>query len=291
MNLSIFEIAKTIVLGIVQGLTEFLPVSSSGHLVIIPFLFNWSYIPLYFTITLHFATLLSLVVVFYKDIWRIILAFFKGLFIKSFRKDNNFKLSIFIIIGSIPAAIAGFLLEKYIENFFSKPLYVGFFLLVTALLLVISDYFGRKNENNYLGKNENKKILPSNFNYLNVLIIGIGQAIAILPGISRSGATISFARFFGIKRQECVKFSFLLSIPTIFGAFVMEIIKSFSEISAQTVTDYFYIIISFIFSFASGIFAIKFLLRLAQRKNLNYFAIYCVALAVFIFILVFIRNL
>ncbi len=302
MEISILEVFRSIFLGIVQGLSEFLPISSSGHLVIIPFLLKWDFLPLYSTVSLHFATLLSLIVIFYRDIWRIISVFLKGIFIKSFRKNQYFKLAIFIIIGSIPAAIIGFFLNDFIESFFSKPLFVAIFLIITALILIIGEFLGNKieikskikfyNKSN-IGKSENIKTGNEKnlkqLNYFNSFIIGIGQAIAIFPGLSRSGLTISFGRFFGIKREECVKFSFFLSIPVIFGAFIFEVINSSSEIFSQSNNIFIYMLISFIFSFLSGVFAIKFLLNLAKKRNLNYFAVYCILISIITFIFIIAR--
>lgn len=289
------EILKSAILGIIQGLTEFLPVSSSGHMVIIPFLFKWDYSPLYLTVILHFGTLLSLITVFYKDIWLIIKNFFKGIFIRSYRKDKYFKLAVYIIIASIPAAIAGFLFEKHIEELFSKPLYVAIFLLITALLLFTSEFFGKKLEakiqTNKESSNNTDNVNDGRLNFYNTFIIGIGQAIAILPGISRSGATISFGRYFGIKRDECVKFSFLLSIPVIFGAFIFEIYDSFSVIAQQPASGIINIIAGFIFSFLSGLFAIKFMLILSRKRNLNFFALYCFVISVIVFIFIVMRGI
>ena len=304
------KIFEPILLGLVQGLTEFFPVSSTGHLVIIPFIFKWDYIPVYYTVILHFATLLSLTTVFFKEIIIIIKSFFIGIFKKTARNDKNFKLAILIIIASIPAALAGFLLEKYIESFFSMPLFVGIFLLITAAVLVIGELRGNfiqkirylgsnnlKNENIYsysdnqnYGMKSNINTKKPQFNYLIAFIVGIGQAIAVLPGISRSGITISFARFFGIKREECVRFSFLLSIPVILGSFLFEFYKSHSVIISSSFQILIYLLISFIFAYVSGFFAIKFLVKFSQNRNLNIFAIYCIVIAIIIFILVAIKR-
>ncbi len=330
------EVFKAIVLGIIQGVTEFFPVSSSGHLVLVPFLFKWDYIPVYYSVMLHLATLLSLVTIFYKEIGQIIKAFFAGLFVKNVRKSNPyFKFSLFIIIATIPGVIAGYFLQDRIEGFFSKPLYVSLFLLVTAAFLFVGEYFGKKfekrNETSNLEINgarnpvldeASQKSNPPNsrvknpeleinnqesntkennsganvfnsrikrLNFISAAVIGVGQAIAILPGVSRSGSTISFARLFGIKREDCVRFSMLLSIPIIFGAFVLESYKSYNEVVSQDVHVIINIAVGFVFAYLTGLFAIKFLLKFTKLRNLNYFAIYCIALAIVVFIVSFFR--
>jgi undecaprenyl-diphosphatase len=138
-----------------------------------------------------------------------------------------------------------------------------------------------------INKNDVEK---KKFNYLISLVTGIGQAIAIFPGISRSGATISFARSFGIKREECVKFSMLLSIPVILGAFVFEFARSSEIIFSQELSVILNMILSFVFAFISGFFSIKFLVRIARRRNLNFFAIYCIVIAIIIFTLTALRG-
>lgn len=292
------EIIKAIVLGIVQGATEFFPVSSSGHLVIIPFIFKWDYIPVYYAVTLHFATLIALIAVFYREIGNIMKYFFLGIFKKSFRKNGYFRLSLLIIVATIPAVFAGFFLEKYLETFFSKPLYVAAFLLVTAALLFAGEIAGRRIERIRKTDNFNdSKTLEQEsiktagrIGYLNAFVIGIGQAIAIFPGISRSGATISFARFFGIKRQDCVRFSFLLSIPVVLGAFVFEFADSYKFIAGLDKTSIFYIFVSFIFAFGSGFVAIKFIESISRTRNLNFFAIYCIFISITTFMLIIFRK-
>jgi len=140
------SIIQSIILGIIQGATEFFPVSSSGHLVIFPYFLNWDYIPLYFTVTVHFATLAAVVTVFYKEVFGIIKALFLGIFIKKMRSLNNFKLGIYLIIASIPAAVVGYFLNDYVENLFTKPIITAILLLVTAFILWLGEFRGRKIE-------------------------------------------------------------------------------------------------------------------------------------------------
>lgn len=279
------EAIRSIILGIIQGVTEFFPVSSSGHIGIVPFFFNWPPTSLYFTIVVHFATLASLVTIFFKDIIHIIKGFFKGLFIKKHRSDSDFKLALYIIIGSVPAAVVGLLLESYLEDFFSRPVYIALFLLFTAAVLFFLEKIGARMEQKRI---ITKKIAA--FTYLIAFIVGIGQAIAIFPGVSRSGVTISTARLFGIKREECVRFSFLLSIPIIFGSFLFSTIKSFDEIVSGSIHIVIGLLLGFLFAYGAGVFAIKFLMKYTQKRNLNLFAIYCVCLSVIIFIIYFIRS-
>ncbi len=304
------NIIQSIILGIIQGATEFFPISSSGHLVIFPYFFNWNYIPLYFTVTVHFATLAAVVTIFYKEVFRIIKALVLGIFIRNVRNSNNFKLGIFLIIATIPAAVAGFFLSDYVENLFTKPIIAAVFLLVTALFLWLGEFRGKKIEERLMKSrdvlsnknlsnkgqgtergrligeievkgNNTKKI---RFNFPITVITGIGQALAILPGVSRSGATISFARFFGIKRSEAVRFSFLLSIPVIFGSFIFELYRSSDIIFGNGPQVVQNLIAGFLSSYLAGLFAVKFVVYLAGRRNLNVFAIYCICLAGAVFI-------
>jgi len=301
------NILQSIIIGITQGLAEFFPVSSSGHLVIIPYFFKWTYLPLYYAVILHFATLLSLLTVYYRDAGNIISSFFIGIFKRDKRNDKNFKLAVFIIIASVPAVIAGFFLNDIVEGFFSKPLYIGIFLLITAIFLftgekrgkvvgarlsTISEDLSPKPDSGKSIDRQINNIKNSNpkMSYLIAAVVGIGQAIAILPGISRSGSTISFARFFGIKREECVKFSFLLSIPVIFGSFIFELYKSHEIIFNSSTLNMADMTISFVFAYVSGLLAIKFLARLSRTSNLNIFAIYCIVMAVAVFIVIIVRS-
>lgn len=283
------EILKSIVLGLIQGFTEFFPVSSSGHLIIFPYFFKWDFPSIIFAVTLHFATLLALITVLYRQIWQIIKKFFIGIFIRQYRQDPNFKLAVYIIISSIPAAIAGYLFNDYIETLFSSPVYAALFLLVTAAILIIFEYIGKKNE----VKNIEESKYLKKINWLSALFIGVGQAVSILPGISRSGTTISTARIFGVKREEAVRFSFLISIPVIFGSFVYELAKAIKNSTVFISGDAISIvsvIIGFIAAYFSGLIAIKFLTKFSAKRNLNIFAVYCVLLSIIFFIVYFIRK-
>ncbi|MHB1347071.1 MAG: undecaprenyl-diphosphate phosphatase [Candidatus Humimicrobiaceae bacterium] len=283
------EIIKSIILGLIQGFTEFFPVSSSGHLIIFPYFFKWDSPSIIFAVTLHFATLLALLTILYRQIWHIIRNFFKGIFIRQYRQENDFKLAVYIIISSIPAAAAGYFFNDYVESLFSNPVFAAIFLLITAAILISFEYIGKKNEERIARTGKGSKKINS----LIALFIGLGQAVSILPGISRSGTTISTARLFGVKREEAVRFSFLISIPVIFGSFVFELAKS-AKNAEISVSGGFIAIISvvlgFIFAYLSGLIAIKFLTKFSAKRNLNIFAVYCVLLAIVFFIVYLIRK-
>jgi len=271
------SILQSIVLGIIQGIAEFFPISSSGHLVVIPFFFGWDYPPLYFTVTVHFATLLAVITVFYRDIYRIIKAVALGIFKKKWRRTYDFKIGIFIIAATVPGALAGYFLDDLFGGFFSNPLAVAGFLLLTAFILWGSEKMGKRTAS------------KKEFSFLSALIVGIGQALAIFPGISRSGTTISFARFFGIKRREAVRFSFLLSIPIILGSFLFEISRSSDVVFGSGAVVLWSLISGLVSAYLAGYFAIRYLMYLVRKKNLNVFALYCICLSAAIFIFYIIK--
>ncbi|MCX2718232.1 undecaprenyl-diphosphate phosphatase [Lentiprolixibacter aurantiacus] len=249
------DVLDAILLGIVQGLTEFLPVSSSGHLELGKAILGDQSIPqesLLFTVVLHFATALSTVVIFRKDVWDI----FRGLFQFKWNEETRFSLK--IIISMIPAALLGILFEDQMEQFFSGnvPL-VGYMLIVTALLLYLADK----------AKDTNKSV--SN---LNALVIGISQAIAVLPGISRSGATISTSVLLGVDKSKAARFSFLMVVPLIIGKMVKDIWSG--DISMED--DNLIILGSgFLAAFFAGLFACAWMIQLVKKSKLTYFALYC----------------
>jgi len=247
-----------LILGIIQGLTEFLPVSSSGHLEIVRNILNANQLPsenLLMTSILHFATAISTLIVFRSDIINL----FKGLLIKEDVNSKTYLLK--IIIAIIPAGLVGFLFNDKIEYFFSGNLrLVGMMLIITGFLLFLTKII----------KTGDNKITKTN-----ALIIGISQAFAIIPGISRSGATICTSIFLGNNKNEGAKFSFLIVIPVIFGAILKDFISGDmfnNEIQISV------LLVGFISSFITGIVACKLMLNIVKNNNLIYFSFYCFCL-------------
>lgn len=249
----------------IQGLTEFLPVSSSGHLELGKAILGDNSIPeesLMFTVVLHFATALSTLVVFRKDVWEIL----SGLF--QFKWNEETKFSLKIIISMIPAVIVGLLFEEQLEALFGgNILFVGFMLLITAVLLWLADK----------AKDTGKKV-----SYSNAFVIGISQAIAMLPGISRSGATISTSVLLGNDKSKAARFSFLMVVPLIFGKIAKDVLSG--ELTSSA-TDFSILAIGFVAAFIAGLVACTWMIALVRKSKLSWFAIYCfvVGLAAIIF--------
>jgi undecaprenyl-diphosphatase len=251
---------QALILGIIQGLTEFLPVSSSGHLELAKALFDYQGLPedsLLVTVVLHSATALSTIVVFRKDIGQLI----RGLF--QFKNNQELHYSLKIIVSMIPAAIVGLMFNDLIETFYAgKVKLVGAMLLITAILLYFAD------------KAKNTK---TEVTYVHSMIIGIAQAIAILPGISRSGATICTSMLIGVNREKAARFSFLMVVPLILGKMAKDIMDgalTTSSVEAIPLT------IGFVAAFLTGLIACTFMISLVKKSNLIYFAFYCAAVGV-----------
>lgn len=253
------ELLKAIIIGIIQGLTEFLPVSSSGHIVIAQEILNIQFGEeenLLFAIVLHFATALSTIVIFWKDILQIL----KGLF--KFQKNEEFMFSLKIIISMIPAALVGVLLKDTLEELFSNLLVVGCMLLVTSALLFFADK----------AKNTGKSV-----QFKDSFFIGVAQGFAaLLPGLSRSGSTISTSILLGNDKAKAARFSFLMVLPLIFGATAKMIVDANDVGGLKIDMPTEALIAGFFAAFLSGLIACKWMIDLVKKAKLTYFSYYCV---------------
>ena len=250
---------QALILGLVQGLTEYLPVSSSGHLTIVSALFGVNGDDnLTFTVAVHIATVLSTLVVLWKEIsWM-----FKGLF--KFRWNEETQYVVNILISMIPIGIVGLFLKDYVEEVFSSGLLiVGCMLLLTATLLAFS-YFARPRQRERITKKD-------------ALIIGLAQAAAVMPGLSRSGSTIATGILLGDKKEKLAQFSFLMVIPPILGEALLDVLKASQEGLAAVAGGISFpaLIVGFLAAFVSGCFACKWMINIVKRGKLIYFAVYC----------------
>jgi undecaprenyl-diphosphatase len=250
--LSFFE---AIILGIIQGLTEFLPVSSSGHLELGKALLGDTSIPqesMMFTVVVHLATALATLLVYRKEVRRIVAGLFK------FNNNEEFQFSLKIVISMIPAAAIGVLFADEMERLFDRQiLLVGMMLWVTGLLLIVAD---------------NAKNTERDVSFKHSVIIGLAQAIAILPGISRSGATISTSVLLGVDRSKAASFSFLMVVPLILGKITKDLMDGAVIVSDDQVGV---LTAGFLAAFITGLFACQWMIKLVRNAQLRYFSYYC----------------
>lgn len=262
---------EALILGLVQGFTEFLPVSSSGHLELAKALFGLHLAAkdsLTFDVIVHGGTALSTIVVFRKDIIQIISGLLK------FQWNDETKFSIYVIISMIPAAFVGLAFKDQIESLFEgQVLLVGAMLVITGLLLFLADR----------AQSTDKKVGP-----LEAIIIGVSQAIAILPGISRSGATISTSVLLGIDREKAARFSFLMVLPLIIGKNIVDIKDIYETGGGGLEISLPLLALGFVAAFVSGLFACNWMIALVKKAKLKYFAYYCFAVGIFVAIYTFI---
>lgn len=261
------EIIKAFIVGLVQGLTEFLPVSSSGHIVIAQELLGLNYSDdenLLFAMVLHAATALSTIIIFRKDIYRII----RGLF--QFKKNEESEFALKILISMIPAAIVGVLLKDLLEDLFSNIFLVGCMLFVTAALLIFADK----------AKKTGKEI-----SFKDAGIIGVAQGFAaLLPGLSRSGSTISTSILLGDDKEKAARFSFLMVLPLILGATAKMYLDSVALGNGELFGNMnsLALIVGFLAAFISGLIACRWMINFVKKAQLKYFAYYCLSMGVFI---------
>lgn len=260
------DIIQAIIVGIVQGLTEFLPVSSSAHLIFTKELLGINQPGIAFDVLLHLGTLIAVVGYFFKDIVEMTKAFFsslldifRGKFRENFKNDSYKKLAWMVIIGTIPAGIIGLLFDNEIEAIFQSITIPAFFLLITGILIYVSQRLNVKN----------RDIKSSGIK--DSIIIGIGQSLAIIPGLSRSGTTISSGLLIGLDKEFAAKFSFILAVPAIIGANITQI----SAITAGLDFNLLSYLLGFLAAIISGYLSINILLKLIREKSLDIFAFYC----------------
>lgn len=268
------EIIRSIIIGGIQGISEFLPISSSGHLVLIPYIFKWDYNGLSFDVALHFGTVIAMLVYFWSD-WMEIL---RGAFNKSKKIDSKYPKGLLwqIILATIPAAIVGFLFNDYIDKTFHSNSSLG--MLVIAFNLA---FFGLILW--FIDSKSKKTLEIKNVTFANSFMVGLAQTLALMPGVSRSGITITTSRALGLNRESAARFSFLLATPAMVGAFLLK----FKDIGANDLNPIFIVgvISSTIFSFL----AIRFLLNYLKKSDFSIFVWYRILLAIAIFGIYFAR--
>ena len=254
------DIIQALILGIIQGATEFLPISSSGHLVLVPWLLDWAEPGLAFDTIVHWGTLVAILVVLWRDFVALARAWARSLVERNLDATEA-RLAWLIIAGTLPAALIGFLWEDFFESLFRSPARVAALLLVTGVILALSERLGKRRRS------------MSELNWVDSVLIGLAQSLAIAPGISRSGATIAVGLLRGVKREAAARYSFLLATPIIFGAGLLQLVRLFQAGAVGVHLPP--LIIGFLAAAISGYVCIKCLLAYLQRGRLYVFAIYC----------------
>lgn len=260
------SVFKAVILGIIQGIAEFLPISSSAHLILFPFLLGWNESGLAFDVALHFGTMMAVLVIFFKDWWDLFIGAIKNFTSK--KKSTDGKMFWYLVVATIPAALAGLLLDDFIENIVRNKIWViALALAVMGLLIFIGD--------KWASKHYKKEVKFDKITLKQAIIIGISQAFAVIPGFSRSGTTILAGRLMGISKEAITRFTFLLSVPVICGATILKV----TDLSLTKE-----VIIGVISSFAMGVLTIKFLLNYIKKHDFSVFAFYRVILSIIVFV-------
>lgn len=268
---------QALLLGIVQGLTEFLPVSSSGHLMIFRELLGVeSEGFLDFTVTVHFATVLSTIVVFWSAIWKLL----KGFFQFKYNDETDYVLK--ICVSMIPIAIVGLFFKDQVEGLFGENMFtVAVCLIITAILLFLSDQSGRFRS---MSSSRSENTHRNGISYLQAAVVGLGQACAVAPGLSRSGTTIATGLISGVRRDVMAQFSFLMVLVPIIGEQALTVIKGIGEPAAAPGVGFLPLLMGFIGAFGAGLFSCKVMVELVKRAKLVWFSIYCLIAASLILI-------
>jgi len=262
-------------LGIVQGATEFAPISSSGHLVLVPWLLRWPQPELVFDTTLHLGTLAAVLAFFWRDCLKLLVAWWESGRRRRLHSSEA-RIAWGILVGTIPAALLGYLFEDFFAAFFGSPLWVAVFLLITGMILALSERLGRREHG------------LEAMTWTRALCIGLAQVMAILPGISRSGVTIGAGLALGFKRDAAARFSFLLSIPIILGSGIFKLLDFLKAENASLSASN--LLVGFTAAAISGYLCIKLLLSFLQRGRLYAFVVYCWAAGLSILLLLLLRG-
>ena len=266
---------QALVMGIVQGATEYIPVSSSAHLVLVPWLLGWPDAPFTFEVLVQWGTLVGVFIYFWRDLWDIARAVVVGLAQRQPLATASARLGWYILLGTIPAVIFGLLLKSIFEAAFAAPVAVMVILFGTATILLAAERFGRRERT------------LADFGWLDALIVGLWQVLALFPGISRSGSTIGGAMLRGFDRPAAARFSFLLSIPALLGAGILAIADLLGTGALRTELPA--LAVGFVAAAISGYLCIRWLLGYLQSHSLRVFAIYCILFALFCLIVALIR--
>lgn len=273
------NIIQAIILGIVQGITEFLPISSSAHLVLVPFFLGWKFPAdqvFIFDVLVQLGTLVAVIVFFWKDLLGIIIAWVKALLKGKPFESPQARMGWYLILATIPASILGLLLKDVVEAAFHSALAVGIFLLVTAGLLTLAEVLGKRNR------------AEKDFNWKDALWMGIAQAGAIFPGVSRSGSTITGGMLRHLDRPTAARFSFLMSIPVMLAAGLLSILDLFDMPSLGSFI--LPLILGFLAAALVGYISIRWLLAYLARRSFYAFAIYCTVLGLLTIVVALIKG-
>jgi undecaprenyl-diphosphatase len=264
-----------LILGIVQGATEYIPVSSSAHLVLIPWLLGWPDSPFTFEVLVQWGTLVGVFVYFWRDLWDIVYGVIAGLVRRQPLATASARMGWYIVLGTIPVVVFGYLLKDFFEAAFGRPAFVGALLLGTAAILTVGERLGQRQRS------------TRDLGWLDAVIVGLWQVTALLPGISRSGATIGGAMLRGFDRSTAARFSFLLSIPALLGGGILAIADLLQ--TGTLMRDLPALVVGFIAAAVSGYLCIRWLLGYLQRRSLVVFAVYCAAFGIINLVVALVR--
>ena len=260
---------QSVILGIVQGIGEFLPISSSAHLILVPFLLGWKESSMAFDIALHFGTLLAVLVIYFTEWWKLFVAAIYNLGHSGRKQKKEGKIFWYLVVATIPAALVGFILDDIIEGFFREQIWlIALFLGIMGVLIYIGDKWASVHYKNH-------EIDFEHISLKQAFLVGCSQAFAVFPGFSRSGTTILAGRLMGMSREAITKFTFLLSVPIIAGATILKVTDL--ELTSE-------VIIGVATSFIVGVICIKFLLKYIKKHDFSVFAFYRVIMAIIIYI-------